>query len=155
MLVKFNEKVEIIDSSNKRIAYRVNDIKGFGFSYQENKYQFVAKDFGRENAFSASTHRFYQAVYLGPKCNFYHGITNVDGNDRIIGSTYFVEKSTGEKTAIYLFARTKPDFIQTLLKKFFKDDTAIHPLIDSKFKGDIFETWPYDILEIVQAANDK
>lgn len=153
MLIKFIEKVEIVDSTNERMVFRVNDIKGFGFLYNENKYQFLSKDFGRENAFSASTHRFYQAIILGQKSNLYHRLTTVDGNGRILGIMNFLEKPNGTNTAIYLFARTKPEFIKNLLKQFYKDNVEIHPVIDSKFQSKIFETWQNDIIEIVQTVN--
>lgn len=153
MLIKFIEKVEIIDSTNEKKVFRVNDIKGFGFLYNENKYQFLSKDFGRENAFSASTHRFYQAIILGQISNLYHRLTTVDENGRILGMMYFLEKSDGTNTAIYLFARTKPEFIKNLLKQFYKDNVEVLPLIDSKFQRKTFETWQNDIIEIVQTVN--
>ncbi|WP_416438645.1 hypothetical protein [Phnomibacter sp. MR] len=154
MLSKLTDKVVIIDSINKSTVFKVHDINGFGFSYNENSYHFLSKNFGRENALSASTHRFYQAIILGPKSNLFHAATNVDGNDRTIGMIYFVEIPNGPSTAIYLFARTKPEFIKNLLKRFFKDYGGVHTIIDNKFEGTIFETWPNDILEIVQRVNE-
>lgn len=151
--IKFTEKVEVIDSTNAKMVFRVNDIRGFGFIYNDIKYQFLSKDFGRENAFSASTHRFYQAIFLGQKSNLYHRLTTVNTNGRIIGITYFLEKPNGNNTAIYLFARTKPEFIKNLLKQFYKDNIEIHPLIDRKFQSKNFETWQNDILDIVQTVN--
>ena len=153
MLVKFTEKVAIVDSTNESRVFRANDIKAFGFLYDENRYQLLSKDFGRENAFSASTHRFYQAIILGQKSNLYHGSTTVDASGRILSIVYFLEKPNGTNTAIYLFPRTKPEFIRNLLKQFYKDNAEIHPLIDSKFQSKIFETWQNDVMEIVQTVN--
>ncbi|WP_147203622.1 hypothetical protein [Segetibacter aerophilus] len=153
MLIKFAEKVTIVDSVKGNMVFKVNDIKGFGFLYNDNRYQFLSKDFGRENAFSASTHRFYQAIILGQKSNLYHRLTTVDPSGRILGITYFLEKSNGTNTAIYLFARIQPEFIRNLLKQFYKDNVVVHTLIDSKFQNKSFETWQNDIIEIVQAVN--
>lgn len=153
MLSKLAEKVEVVDSAGESRVFRVSDIKAFGFSYNENLFRFFAKDFGRENAFSASTHRFYQSIILGPASNLYHGSTKVDGSGRVLGATYFLQQSTGEHTAIYLFPQTKSAFIKTLLKRFYKDRGDLLPLIDGKFSGPIFETWENDIVEIVAAAN--
>ena len=153
MLIKFIEKVTIVDSTNESFVFRVKDIKGFGFLYNENRYQFLSKNFGRENAFSASTHRFYQAIILGQKSNLYHRLTTVDASGRILGIMYFLEKPNGTNTAIYLFAQTKPEFIRNLLKQFYKDNVEVHPLIDSKFQSKRFETWQNDIIEIVQTVN--
>lgn len=153
MLAKLSEKVTIVDSANESRVFRVKDIKGFGFLYNDNKYQFLSKDFGRENAFSASTHKFYQAIILGQKSNLYHRLTTVDASGRILGIIYFLEKPNGTNTAIYLFAQTKADFIRNLLKQFYKDDVEVHPLIDSKFQSKLFETWQNDIIEIVQTVN--
>lgn len=153
MLIKFKEKVELIDSTNKRKVFKVNEIKGFGFVYNDNKYQFLSKNFGRENAFSAKTHGFYQALILGQKSNLYHRLTTVDANDNILGIMYFLEKPNGENTAIYLFSHSKPEFIRSLLKQFYKDKQEIHPLIDSKFQSENFIKWQNEIMEIVQTVN--
>lgn len=152
-LTKFIEKVEIIESANRNMVFRVNDIKGFGFLFNKNRYTFLSKDFGRENAFSASTHRFYQVIFLGQKTSLYHSLTTVDQSGRILGIVYFLEKSDGTSQAIYLFARTKPEFIKSLLKKFYKDNQEAQTLIDSKFQSKFFEAWQNDIMEIVQTIN--
>lgn len=152
-LTKFIEKVEIIDSLNRNMVFRVNDIKGFGFLFNENRYTFLSKDFGRENAFSASTHRFYQAIFLGQKTSLYHRLTTVDQSGRKLGIMYFLENADGTNQAIYLFARTKPEFIKSLLKKFYKDNVEAQTLIDSKFQSKFFEAWQNDIMEIVQHIN--
>jgi|GEM_PF-896844 len=153
MLVKFSEKVTIVDSANESRVFRVKDIKGFGFLYKDNRYQCFSKDFGRENAFSASTHKFYQAIILGQKSNLYHKLTTVDAAGRILGIMSFLEKPNGTSTPIYLFAQVKPEFIRNLLKQFYKDNVEVHPLIDSKFQSKLFETWQNDIIEIVHTVN--
>lgn len=153
MLTKFVEKVEIVDSTKVSRVFRVNDIQGFGFFYEENMYHFQSKDFGRENAFSASTHRFYQAIILGQKSNLYHGSTTLDAGGGTLGIVYYLEKPKGPNTAIYLFPRTKPEFIRNLLKKVYKDNVEVHPLIDSRFQSKLFETWQNDIIEIVLTVN--
>lgn len=152
-LIKFIEKVEIIDSLNRNMVFRVNDIKGFGFLFNNNRYIFLSKDFGRENAFSASTHRFYQAIFLGQKTSLYHRLTTLDQSGRKLGIMYFLENADGANQAIYLFARTKPEFIKSLLKKFYKDNLEAQTLIDSKFQSKFFEAWQNDIMEIVQNIN--
>lgn len=153
MLVKFMEMVTIVDSTNETRVFRVKDIKGFGFLYNENRYQFVSKDFGRENAFSAGTHRFYQVIILGQKSNLYHRLTTMDASGRILGIMYFLENPNGTNTAIYLFAQTKPEFIRNLIKQFYKYNVEVHPLIDNRFQGKFSESWQNDIIEIVQTVN--
>jgi hypothetical protein len=153
MLIKFIEKVELIDTTNKRIVFKVNDIKGFGFVYNNNTYQFFSKDFGKENAFSARTNRFYQALVLGQKSNLYHRLTTVDTNENILGIMYFIEKPNGTNAAIYLYSHTKPEFIRNLLKQFYNDNQEIHQLINSKFQSKSLTTWHNEIIEIVQTLN--
>ena len=152
-LLKFAEKVELIDTTNKRIVFKVNDIRGFGFFYNDNTYQYVSKDFGKENAFSARTNKFYQVMVLGQKSNLYHRLTTVDTNENILGIMYFLEKPNGINKAIYLYPQTKPEFIRNLLKQFYNDNQEIHQLIDSKFQSKNFTTWHNEIIEIVQASN--
>lgn len=153
MLIRFIDKVELFDSTNKRTVFRVNDIKGFGFIHNDNEYQFLSKDFGRESAFSASTHRFYQAIVLGQKSNLYHRLTTVDENERILGIMYFLEKSDGTNTALYFFSHAKPEFIRNQLKQFYNDNQEVHFLIDTKFRSKVFEAWQDEVIEIVQAVN--
>lgn len=155
MLIKLVEKVNVVGSVNGSQVFKVNDIRGFGFLYEGHLYQFVSKDFGRENAFSASTHKFYQAMVLGPHTNFYHAITTVDGRGNMLGATYFLEKPDGTSLPLYLFGRTRPDFIKNQLKQFFKDSPGVHPLIDGRFESKDLASWPADIKEIVTAVNSQ
>jgi hypothetical protein len=55
--------------------------------------------------------------------------------------------------AIYLFSQTKPEFIETRLKEFYKDFAEGHPFIDCKFRSKDFETWPGDIAASVETIN--
>ncbi|MGY6559794.1 MAG: hypothetical protein ACXIT9_11010 [Nitritalea sp.] len=152
-LLKFAGKVELIDADNKKKVFKVNDIRGFGFVYDDNTYQYVSKDFGKENAFSARTDRFYQVMVLGQKSNLYHRLTTVDTNENILGIMYFLEKPNSVNKAIYLYPQTKPEFIRDLLKEFYDDNKEIHQLIDDKFQNKNFTAWHNEIIEIVQASN--
>lgn len=141
---KFLFKVEVNDGPDETKKLKPEDIKSFGFIYDEKAYQFFSKPTITENNL-----RFLEPLILGKKTSLYQFQT-VNQNGALLGTFFTFEKSDGT----YLFLNTgirNLEKFKSALKDFYKDNQKLQELIDTKFQ--LKKNAKIDITEIIQAAN--
>ena len=141
---KFLFKVEVNDGPDETKKLKPEDIKSFGFMYEEKAYQFFSKPTITENNL-----RFLEPLILGKKTSLYQFQT-VNQNGALLGTFFTFEKSDGT----YLFLNTgigNLEKYRSALKDFYKDNQKLQELIDTKFQ--LKKNAKIDITEIIQAAN--
>ena len=141
---KFLFKVEVNDGPNETKKLKPEDIKSFGFIYDEKAYQFFSKPTITENNL-----RFLEPLIIGKKTSVYQFQT-VNQNGALLGTFFTFEKSDGT----YLFLNTgigNLEKYRSALKDFYKDNQKLQELIDTKFQ--LKKNAKIDITEIIQAAN--
>ena len=137
-------KVEVNDGPDETKKLKPEDIKSFGFIYDEKAYQFFSKPTITENNL-----RFLEPLILGKKTSLYQFQT-VNQNGALLGTFFTFEKSDGT----YLFLNTgirNLEKFKSALKDFYKDNQKLQELIDTKFQ--LKKNAKIDITEIIQAAN--
>ena len=137
-------KVEVNDGPDETKKLKPEDIKSFGFMYEEKAYQFFSKPTITENNL-----RFLEPLILGKKTSLYQFQT-VNQNGALLGTFFTFEKSDGT----YLFLNTgirNLEKFKSALKDFYKDNQKLQELIDTKFQ--LKKNAKIDITEIIQAAN--
>lgn len=141
---KFLFKVEVNDGPNETKKLKPEDIKSFGFIYNEKAYQFFSKPTITENNL-----KFLEPLIIGKKTSVYQFQT-VNQNGALLGTFFTFEKSDGT----YLFLNTgirNLEKFKSALKDFYKDNQKLQELIDTKFQ--LKKNAKIDITEIIQAAN--
>ena len=141
---KFLFKVEVNDGPNETKKLKPEDIKSFGFMYEEKAYQFFSKPTITENNL-----RFLEPLKKKKKTSLYQFQT-VNQNGALLGTFFTFEKSDGT----YLFLNTgirNLEKFKSALKDFYKDNQKLQELIDTKFQ--LKKNAKIDITEIIQAAN--
>ena len=141
---KFLFKVEVNDGPDETKKLKPEDIKSFGFMYEEKAYQFFSKPTITENNL-----RFLEPLIIGKKTSLYQFQT-VNQNGALLGTFFTFEKSDGT----YLFLNTgirNLEKFKSALKAFYKDNQKLQELIDTKFQ--LKKNAKIDITEIIQAAN--
>lgn len=141
---KFLFKVEVNDGPDETKKLKPEDIKSFGFIYDEKAYQFFSKPTITENNL-----RFLEPLIIGKKTSVYQFQT-VNQNGALLGTFFTFEKSDGT----YLFLNTgirNLEKFKSALKDFYKDNQKLQELIDTKFQ--LKKNAKIDITEIIQAAN--
>ena len=137
-------KVEVNDGPDETKKLKPEDIKSFGFIYDEKAYQFFSKPTITENNL-----RFLEPLIIGKKTSLYQFQT-VNQNGALLGTFFTFEKSDGT----YLFLNTgirNLEKFKSALKDFYKDNQKLQELIDTKFQ--LKKNAKIDITEIIQAAN--
>ena len=137
-------KVEVNDGPDETEKLKPEDIKSFGFIYDEKAYQFFSKPTITENNL-----RFLEPLIIGKKTSLYQFQT-VNQNGALLGTFFTFEKSDGT----YLFLNTgirNLEKFKSALKDFYKDNQKLQELIDTKFQ--LKKNAKIDITEIIQAAN--
>ena len=141
---KFLFKVEVNDGPDETKKLKPEDIKSFGFIYDEKAYQFFSKPTITENNL-----RFLEPLIIGKKTSLYQFQT-VNQNGALLGTFFTFEKSDGT----YLFLNTgirNLEKFKSALKDFYKDNQKLQELIDTKFQ--LKKNAKIDITEIIQTAN--
>lgn len=141
---KFLMKVEIVDSIKGTKKFKPDDIKGFGFLYNEKRYRFFSKP-----TITEKNIRFLQPFILGQKTSVYWFHTT-DQNGAPLGTFYTLEKADGTYT-FFSTAELNLSKFRASLKEFYKDYLEVQQLIDAKFQTRT--SFKNDITELVQAVN--
>jgi hypothetical protein len=122
------DKVTIIDSMGKHLTYKANDpngINGFGFIYNDKKYDYLPKA-DEQNVFS-----FYIVLARGPRLNLYDRFRYAaDPNGTMIRTDhYLLEDSANNVLTVsndFLAPFKKP------VKRFLHNDVALIDLFDKE-----------------------
>ncbi|MBN7814031.1 hypothetical protein [Algoriphagus pacificus] len=141
---KFLFKVDVQDSNNSMKKFKPEDIKRFGFIYNDENFTLYSKPI-----FTETTLRFLQPTVLGEKSSLYQFQT-YDQNGVPLGIFYTLEKSDG--TYAFLTTGLKSlDKFKELLKEFYEENPDLLQLIDSRFTER--KSVQADMVELVETAN--
>lgn len=141
---KFLLKVEVTDSISGTKKLKPEDIKSFGFNYNEKQYRFFSKP-----TMTQKNLKFLQPLILGPNTSIYQ-FSTVNQNGSPLGTFYTFEKADG--TYMFLSSGIRSlDKIRDSFKEFYKDNLEVQQLIDSKFKSRSLLS--QDMKTIVQTVN--
>ncbi|WP_166919629.1 hypothetical protein [Flavobacterium poyangense] len=142
-LSKFFNKVEVVDNSNNTKKFKPEDIRSYGFLYNDKQYLFFSKP-----TISINNLKFLQPIIRGQKTSLYYFDT-VNQNGARMGTFYTLEKTDG--TYIFLISATRLSKYRNELKDFYKDNTTVQQLIDTKFQSKT--SIESDLIKIVEAVN--
>ncbi len=135
---KFIDKVEIVDSTGKSVKLTPHDIKEYGFLHDSISYVLYSKPM-----MSKKNLKFLLPVILGPKASVYKLVVKEGG------TFYTFEKMGGRYT--FLINTQRLNKFKSELREFYKENTAVQQLIDTKFLSKTFLL--SDIIAIVQTIN--
>lgn len=142
----FNQEIEIIDSVNGGKRCTPDDINGYGFLYNNQKYLYFSKPTKNGNL------KFLTPIFIGAKASLYqYGFQSSGGGTLASQQVFYTfEKANGE----YLFLRNILNKkFKSELSNFLKEYSGMQELIDSKLQ--YWLDLKKDLYEIMQVANQK
>lgn len=140
----FIDEVEVGDSLTGFKKFGPDDIKGYGFISGSNNVFLLSKPIKN------GSKKFLAPFYIGPKSSLYqYGFRSSGGGAIASQQTFYTfEKSDG--SYLYLRDILNKKF-KAELKEFYKDNTEVQQLIDTKLK--YWLDMKKDLMEILIAAN--
>ena len=141
----FADEFEILEDDGTLKKFTPITSKGYGFSIDNTKYQFVSKPTKKGSA------KFLTPLATGPKTSLYQYKIVTSGGVATTNSTqvfYTFEKSDG--TYLFLKNMLNKNF-RAELKAFYEDNAKVQELIDTKLK--YWLELKQDLIDILKAAN--
>lgn len=141
----FTKEVEVIDSVKGTIKFLPEDIKGYGFLYEGRKYAFMSKPIKN------GPKRFLAPFFAGPKSSLYlYGIQTAGGGLAMPSKQVFYTFEKSDGTCLFLRNILNNNF-RNQLKEFYKDNTVVQQLVDTKFR--YWLDLDKDLLELLRKVN--
>jgi hypothetical protein len=135
----FNEaslftKVNILDSTGKKLKYTPKELQGYGFVYQNKAYEYVSRQIDDEG-----TTKFLRPMNLGDKINgyFYYDYNTSDLQKGSMGSTnevYVLEDPVSKDIVAVTKGGSVINSYKAQLRKFFENDKQMLALLNKDVK---------------------
>ncbi len=142
---EFAKEVETVDSGKQTKKFTPEDIRGFGFSYNDKRYVFASKPV------KDGSLKFLSAVYLGDRSSLYqYGYVTSGGAGMSSKQVFYTfEKSGGQ----YLFLKNilNKEF-RNQVREFYKEFPHVVELIDTRLK--YWLDLDKDLRDILQKVNE-